>query len=257
MTTYSSTPTQSAGSGTTSQLASASLSGLSTGTTHYFRVAASNGSGTTRGSVSSFTPEAAPTADYYVAIGDSITAGTGDNISSDGIGFEPVLQNLLSTARGYPISIVNAGVGGVDSAYGEANISTTLLAYPNAKYYLILYGTNDANPFVNTPSGLGQNPAPAGSFKYNLQQMINRIKTAGKVPYLAKVPYTLDTARIANILLYNQVIDELVAANGISVPPPDFYGWFLTHQGEFADALHPNGVGYQSMANLWLGALVP
>jgi lysophospholipase L1-like esterase len=248
----STTDNQLIGSGSTPIPLLKNIPGLTPYTTWYFRAVARNAGGTQKGAIKSF-----PTGEYFVAVGDSITAGTGDDISSDGIGFEPVLQNLLSTARGYPISIVNAGVGGVDSAYGEANISTTLLAYPNAKYYLILYGTNDANPFVNTPSGLGQNPAPAGSFKYNLQQMINRIKTAGKVPYLAKVPYTLDTARIANILLYNQVIDELVAANGISVPPPDFYGWFLTHQGEFADALHPNGQGYQSMANLWETALNP
>jgi len=87
--------------------------------------------------------------------------------------------------------------------------------------------------------------------------MIDLIKNSEKIPYLAKVPFTLDAARIANIIEYNQVIDELVAENGISVTPPDFYSWFQAHQEELADSLHPNGVGYQSMAALWFNALTP
>jgi oligosaccharide reducing-end xylanase len=54
LTGFSSTPTQSVGSGTTSQPVNAPLTGLSTGSTYYYRVAASNGSGTTKGSILSF-----------------------------------------------------------------------------------------------------------------------------------------------------------------------------------------------------------
>jgi lysophospholipase L1-like esterase len=54
---------------------------------------------------------------------------------------------------------------------------------------------------------------------------------------------------------YNTVIDELVLTNNILVVPPAFYAYFQAHQGELADGLHPNGTGYQSMANLWFNAL--
>jgi lysophospholipase L1-like esterase len=192
--------------------------------------------------------------DEYVAIGDSITEGVGDNISSDGIGYEPILANLLAT------TIANEGVGGVSSAYGAANISTTLAKYPSAKYYLILYGTNDANPLVNTPSGMGMIPGDTGydgSYKDYMQRMITAIKNAGKTPYLALVPYTLDSARIPKIQEYNVAIDELWVSNGIPVSPPDFYTHFLQHQNEFADALHPNGRGYQSIADLWKAVIAP
>jgi lysophospholipase L1-like esterase len=194
-----------------------------------------------------------------VAIGDSITQGVGDDIPADGTGFESILGDLLATSRQYPNTVANEGIGGDDSADGllPTRLPTILTRHPDAKYYLILYGTNDANPFVSTPSGLGMNPAPAGSYKANLQQMINLIKNSNKTPYLAKVPFTLDAARIAKILEYNQVIDELVAANGISAPPPDYYGWFQAHQDELADSLHPDGVGYQSMAALWRNVLFP
>ena len=49
-----STLSKSVGSGTTSQSVNAALTGLSTGTTYYYRVAASNGSGTTKGSIANF-----------------------------------------------------------------------------------------------------------------------------------------------------------------------------------------------------------
>jgi lysophospholipase L1-like esterase len=89
-----------------------------------------------------------------------------------------------------------------------------------------------------------------------MQQILSAIFSAGKTAYLAKVPYTtLSRYDILSIQEYNGVIDELVVANGISVIPPDFYSWFQAHTSQLADGLHPNGTGYQSMANLWSSAL--
>jgi len=239
------------------------VTGLTGGTTYYFIVTAVNAGGE---SVESSQVSATPILEY-VAFGDSITFGDGDNYPLDdtsddgrntGGGFEPILNNLLTSAKGVPHSIVNEGFGGYDSSDGLGVLPTVLANHPKATYYLILFGTNDANPSTNTPSGLGLSPGQPGyngSYKDNMQRMINAIKTAGKIPYLAKVPYTLDAARIAAIQEYNQVIVELKAANGISVTPPDFYGWFQANPGQLADLLHPNGVGYQSMAQLWKNVL--
>ncbi len=58
LSTFNSTATQAMGSGTTSQAVSAALSGLTPGTTYYFRVAASNATGTTKGTIASFTTTA-------------------------------------------------------------------------------------------------------------------------------------------------------------------------------------------------------
>jgi YD repeat-containing protein len=186
----------------------------------------------------------------YIAVGDSITDGAEDDIPSDGTGYEPILANLLSTM------IANEGVGGDSSFDGAFFISATLSNYPTAIYYLVLYGTNDADTFGGpTPSGMGLNPGDpdyAGSYKDNMQQIISAIKAAAKIPYLAKVPFTpLSRYSDTSIQEYNAVIDELVSVNGISVTPPDFYTYFKNHQDELADGLHPNGIGYQSMANLW------
>ena len=59
-TDYTTTP-QSVGSSAVTQAVSADLTGLSTGTTYYFRVAASNSGGTSRGAILSFTPGDPPT----------------------------------------------------------------------------------------------------------------------------------------------------------------------------------------------------
>jgi lysophospholipase L1-like esterase len=242
-----STAGQGMGTGPSPVPYSKSVSGLSSYTTYYYRAAASNSGGTQKGVIKSFL-----TGETYVAVGDSITAGSGDDIPGDGTGFEPILGNLLG------VMIANEGVSGDTSADGAASIDNTLAAYPSADYYLILYGSNDAfNPPV--PSGLGLNPGDpgySGSYKENMQQIISAIISAGKTPYLAKVPYTTDVRiRDASIQDYNVVIDELRVSNGISVAAPDFYTWFLNHPSQLADGVHPNGTGYQSMADLWFNAL--
>jgi len=196
----------------------------------------------------------------YVAVGDSITEGTGDDISSDGRGYAPILADLLTASRGYPNLVANEGIGGTTSANGAASISAALSKYPSAQTVLVQYGSNDADILrPPVPSGLGLNPGEAGysgSYKDNIQRILSAIILAGKTPSLAKVPYTtLSRYDILSILEYNGVIDELVAANGISVVPPDFYAWFEAHTSQLADGLHPNGTGYQSMANLWFSAL--
>jgi lysophospholipase L1-like esterase len=222
---------------------------------YFFRAVAHNIGGTQKGDIKSF----ATGAYYYVAVGDSITAGSHDEISTDGVGFEPILENLLTASKGVPVTIANEGVSGATSADGTTSISSALSKYPSAQYYLVMYGSNDAY-IPPVPSGMGLipgDPGYAGSFKENMQKIVSAILAAGKTPYLAEVPYTSDPLRSnAMIYEYNAAIDELFITNNILVTPPPFYAYFQTHQGELADGIHPNGTGYQSMANLW-GAVLP
>jgi lysophospholipase L1-like esterase len=95
-----------------------------------------------------------------------------------------------------------------------------------------------------------------GSYKDNMQTMISTIVAAGKTPYLAKVPYTLNSTMNMLIQDYNRVVDELIFDNDIWVIPPDFYTYFQSNPGKLgSDGIHPNGAGYQSMADLWFTAL--
>jgi lysophospholipase L1-like esterase len=217
-------------------------------TTYYYRAVASNRFGTQKGDIRTF-----PTGEFYVAVGDSITRAGG------GRGYEPTLSDLLRNSNGYPNTVANWGVDGATSAGGARFISLTLSTVPQAKYFLVMYGTNDARLPGPLPSGKGLrsgDPGYSGSYKDNLQRIISAIRSAGKIPYLAKVPYTTwSSLDISSILEYNVVVDELVAANNIAVTPPDFYAYFQEHPDEISDGIHPNRIGYESMANLWFVAL--
>jgi hypothetical protein len=112
-------------------------------------------------------------------------------------------------------------------------------------------------------------PGYAGSFLGNMQQIIDLVVSTGKEPIIAKAlialgdcsscpPFMNPDTAARNLLIqeYNVVIEELAAANGISIVPPDFYGYFRSHPGEFFDNVHPDGTGYISMADLWFQALI-
>ncbi len=240
--------------------------------------------------------------DYYVGFGDSINFGVGDNISSDdtsndgrnsGGGFTPILNNLLTSAKGFPHTIVNETIPGFESGDGLAVVGDAINSHPSSQYFLILFGTNDSTPPMPVPSGLNLSPGQsgyAGSFKDNMKQIIDAIKNAGKHPLLSKVPirygdcssssecnsYPNPATAQANLDIqdYNMVVDQLISENNLDVDPinnpgtlliaPDLYTYFentgVDGQGkspEFFDWLHPNGVGYQSLSNLWLQSLTP
>jgi lysophospholipase L1-like esterase len=224
--------------------------------------------------------------DYYVAIGNSITSGYGDDDPSDDTsedgrisrhGYTPILNDLLTTEKSIPHNIVNEAVGGTTSADGVSSIQAILANHTEAHFCLVQYGTNDG-----VPSGKGLKPGDSGypgTFKDNMQQIIDAINDAGKEVCLAKPPIALGSTADSDpyedpdqgtkslwIKEYNQVIDELVndPLNNISVAPPDFYSYFnyydpstnrYRYEDEYIDNLHPNGVGYHSMAQLWLESL--
>ena len=120
-----------------------------------------------------------------------------------------------------------------------------------------MFGTNDSGR--RTPSGKGLLPGDngyGGSFKEHMQGVITSLKQSGKTPLLAKVPFMVNNATRDRLIQdYNVVIDELIAANNIAVTPPDFYTYFKQNPALLPDNVHPNGKGYQAMAELWFNAL--
>ena len=250
--------------------------------------------------------------DYYVAFGDSISQGIGDDISSDNqsmdgrnssTGYTPILNDLLTASKGYPHNVAVQGINGYTSADGLLDIDAALAAHPESSHFMIQFGTNDSDPGHPVPSGLNKRDGDSGypgTFKDNMQRLINAVHAAGKIALLAKAPirygdcsgntgtYTCDSYvqrgisppedATANgfVREYNLVVDELIQENGLALDPigspgvlfiaPDLYTYFnvpvLELDGEgkspkFSDWLHPNGVGYQEMANLWLQSLLP
>ncbi len=214
---------------------------------------------------------------YFVGFGDSITHGFGDtdatdNTSADGRvtggGYEPVLNNQLTTYRNYPQLVADEGLGGEKASEAIVRVQSMLHRHPKAETVLLQYGTNDALALVASGQGLVPgNSGYAGSFKDSMQQIINAVRATGKKVALAKVPVTATCTSSCQInqnsdtnlriRQYNTAIDELVSnpANAITIVPPDSYSYFSAHPSEFFDSLHPNGTGYRSLSNLWFTAI--
>jgi lysophospholipase L1-like esterase len=206
--------------------------------------------------------------DYYVALGDSITAGVGDDIFSDNTsadmrnfqgGYPPILNDLLTAERGYAHTIENEGKPGEITKDGLSRLPGVLSKHPNYVIYLVLYGTNDSAGLFPLPSGLGlssEDSGYAGSYKDLMQQIIDLIASQSAEIILAKVPYTLSSSRNSIIQEYNAVIDELVIINAINNTPPDFYTYFELYPAQLSDSVHPDGAGYQAMADLWFDSII-
>ena len=208
-----------------------------------------------------------------VAIGDSISLGAYDDIFSDDSsqygrnisgGFTPILTDSLTDHLQQPTIVINEGLGGTFSNEGASRLSSTRARYPNAQYWLILFGTNDALATAFTPSGVDcvqgnpSYPSCTGTFKGYIRQMVIELQDAGKIPLLAKVPYSsvADTDEDQRIQDYNTVIDQLRNDLGIQVVAPDLYTHFYLNPTELtADGVHPNGQGYVSIADFWFDVL--
>ena len=197
---------------------------------------------------------------FLVAMGDGVTLGYSDDIptddnSSDGRtmwgGYTSILADVLTDATNRPVTVVNAGVGGTSSNDGAASIATLLGKYPNAEYFLVNYGHNDFLHHNNSKA----------AFKQNIQSIITAARAAGKAVIVSKAAPVLNMGSEINARIqeYNLAMEELAAdpLNGVPVSPPDFYGYFSSHTTEYANNFEMNGVGYQSMANIWRQTLCP
>ncbi len=125
--TFSSTTSQSLGSGTTSQAIERGAVGVTSGTPYYFRVAASNSSGTVKGSILNFSTTAVvPTvttnaATAITATGGTVNGGVNPNGSATTAWFEwgtsPTLASFSGTTSqslgsGTSSQSVNAALSG-------------------------------------------------------------------------------------------------------------------------------------------------
>jgi len=115
-----------------------------------------------------------------------------------------------------------------------------------------------------------------------MQQIINAVNADGRETCLAKAPIALGDCNDPSVCVpypdpdtgprsilikeYNEVVDELASdpSNQIDIIPPDFYAYFnyydpttgsYRYEIEYFDNLHPNGVGYRSMAEQWFESL--
>ena len=149
------------------------------------------------------------------------------------------------------------GIGGIKSAGGLAKLPD-VIGIPGVIILIQYPVPNDSLGPLPVPSGQGLNPGDArypGSFKDNMQRIIDTVLSAGKAPYVAEGSlYAFGETRIS-IRQYNVVIDELVLKTASRSYRLISSAILRPTRSQLTDTVHPNGQGYQAMANLWHNAL--
>lgn len=188
----------------------------------------------------------------YIAFGDSITHGYGDDPNRAEKGYPPRLQALLEQ-RGRNAVVINAGLNGETTAEGVSRLPSVLAQNP-ANVLLLMEGTNDINAKVSLET-----------ITFNLDRMAQKAAAAG----LSTVHATLiprDPA--ANTDGSNQEtgqlaarIRELAASRDRQLADP-FEVFFYETPNVFAtdylggvDKLHPNAAGYDLLAKVFADVL--
>lgn len=155
-----------------------------------------------------------------VCFGDSITFGRGD---STRLGYPGRLKLLLPDA-----TIYNLGVPGENTYSGKLRAAQQLPLYANADYIIILQGVNDY--WVPNRSAIGT--------RNNLLEMKALGDVLGKATIIANLTQVRRTFQIPWVVAIN---NEILPFAGV-----DFFS--LGAEILSSDNLHPNGVGYQLMA---------
>jgi acyl-CoA thioesterase-1 len=185
----------------------------------------------------------------YMAFGDSITMGQGDTA---GNGYPSRLESKLRAHFGDG-QVINRGADGTNS--GEAVERLLRNIRPNQPAFtLVLYGTNDWND-------VACQDAPPCEVVKNLRRVIDEVKNADSLPFLATLPpvnpVLAGNDRNKWTEATNTSIKQLAREEGAFVV--DLYEAFRLQGGEvsrfFTDHVHPNAAGYDVIAEAFFQAI--
>ncbi|WP_437481018.1 GDSL-type esterase/lipase family protein [Sorangium sp. So ce1014] len=182
--------------------------------------------------------------DTWFFFGDSITAFAYDR---DTPATQPSFaENVHAAHEAHYPAMINGGIGSELTDDALDRLDEALELNPDYRFFAIGYGTNDS----------WGNHTDASTFKSNLQELIDRIEAAGRVPVLARIPFSPD-GNHDTLDVFNKAIDELTLENAL-VAGPDLYAWFEGHPEQLQpapDLVHPLPAGRIAMNKLWAEAV--
>ena len=191
-----------------------------------------------------------------LCFGDSITYG----VTLEALGLPPGSRGDLTLAEGYvpklwrrlqskygaELELVNAGVPGEGTLTGVARIGQELDRH-HPDLVLLLEGVIDVNN--DAPNFL--------AVRENLAEMVRQVRTRGRLAILGTYPLLNPSGFRAsnpeNVSRLNAMIRELAGDQGVFVADHERASENLGGQGP--DGLHPNNIGYEVMADIWLTAI--
>jgi acyl-CoA hydrolase len=169
---------------------------------------------------------AIPPGASVLAIGDSVTFGTGAESGQD-------YPTLLSTITGWTIH--NHGIPGDTAADVNDRLASALTATQPALVLLEIGG----NDFLRRK--------PEAAVKELIRTSLQQLKTRGIPVVLVAVPQASPLGAILGRLPDAPLYAELAREENVAVVP-DVLSDVLSDDSLKADAIHPNGAGYRRMA---------
>lgn len=190
----------------------------------------------------------------YLAFGDSITAGVGDDPARAEKGYPPRLQTLLQQV-GVSATVVNAGKGAEQAPAGLARIDEVLAQGVPGDVLILMEGTNDISQEVSVETTINA-----------LEEMARRAEVLNLgVIHATVIPRYPEARRDAD----NSLTDELngrvrnvagVRQRRLADPneiyrttPNLFAGFYSTERPDPVG--HPNAAGYDILANIFFNLI--
>lgn len=186
----------------------------------------------------------------YLAFGDSVTAGTGDE---SGLGYPPRLEELLQ-AEQPGATVESAGVAGETTAEGLSRIEGELDGEPGV--VLLMEGTNDVSRGISPETAV-----------FNLEEMARKSAAAGwEVLHATVIPRRAGGSTPSEFqrnLRMNRRLRSSAGTRGLDLADPfqvfgstpDVFDRFYSDDPDDWVG-HPNGEGYELMAEVFRDVLV-
>jgi lysophospholipase L1-like esterase len=179
--------------------------------------------------------------DSWMFVGDSITAAAFHRGLFEG----NFPERVHAFAPDFFPLMIGAGVGGTSTVDGVAHIDEWLALHPHMQNWVISYGTNDS---------ANADPQFAPAFGERLRYIVATLKAAGKTVFVPRIPYK--TGGESYLASYNAQVDAVCSEFSLGAAP-DLYAWFIAHQAQLYDGVHPNDDGSRAMNQLWADAVRP
>ncbi|MBV8075202.1 MAG: SGNH/GDSL hydrolase family protein [Planctomycetaceae bacterium] len=179
-----------------------------------------------------------------VCTGDSITGWNNFGVVGDWPyrTYPEFLQRLCDPLG---LTVANGGIAGEVSGNGLSQVEDYLGLFPNARWFVVGYGTNDLGMW---PEVERTSPQILG----NLDAMVRAIRDSGRQPFLLDVPYaneSLFAGRVAEYLHRTRDYhNDRLGAYCLREQVPLVEIASKLRDEHFADELHPNDEGARVIA---------
>jgi lysophospholipase L1-like esterase len=190
----------------------------------------------------------------YLAFGDSITFGVGDDPARAAKGYTPRLQNLLQTA-GVSATVLNFGEGGENTLMGLNRINSVLAQGALGDVLILMEGTNDISKEITLDTTI-----------FDLEEMARRAEALGiNVIHATVIPRYPEAKLDPENALTDQLngrIRNLAGQRERRLADPNeayrntpniFAGFYSTERPDPVG--HPNAAGYDILARVFLNVI--